>query len=103
MQNFVKQIKAASLFMYKTEDIYKDITEAVKTRFNTSHFELGRPLPKEKNRKVIGLRKDQLSGKIMKEFVGLRAKIVMKTTIMKTKMQKAQKSCHENRTQFSRL
>ena len=32
-----------------------------------------RPLPKEKN-KVIGLLKDELSGKIITELIGLRAK-----------------------------
>ena len=58
----------------KTEDIYKDIAEDVETRFYTSNYELDRPLPKGKNKKVIGLMKDALGGKIMKEFVGLRAK-----------------------------
>ena len=58
----------------KTDDIYKDIAEDVETRFDTSNFEIDRPLPKEKNKKVIGLMKDELCGQIMREFVGLRAK-----------------------------
>ena len=58
----------------KTEDIYKDIVEDVEKRFDTSHYELDRPLPKGRNKKVIGLMKDELRGKTMKEFVGLRAK-----------------------------
>ena len=33
----------------KTDDIYKDFAEDVETRFDTSHYELDRPLPKEKN------------------------------------------------------
>ena len=32
----------------KTENIYKDIEENVETRFDTSNFELERPLPKRK-------------------------------------------------------
>ena len=59
----------------KTEDTYKDIVEDVEIFFNTSNYELNRPLPKEKNKKVIGLMKDELGGKIMKEFVGLKVKI----------------------------
>ena len=58
----------------KANDIYKDIAGDVKTRFDTSHYELERPLPKEKNKKVVGLMKDELGGKIMTKFVGLRAK-----------------------------
>ena len=42
----------------KTDDIYKDIGEDVETRFDTSNDELDRPLPKAKNKKVIGLMKD---------------------------------------------
>ena len=35
----------------KTDDIYKDIAEDVETRFDTSNYELDRPLPKGKNKK----------------------------------------------------
>ena len=58
----------------KTDDIYKDIAENVETRFDTSNYELDRSLSKRKNKKVIVLMKDELGGKIMKEFVGLRTK-----------------------------
>ena len=52
----------------KPEDIYVDIAKYVETRFNTSNDEIERPLPKGKNKKVVGLIKHQLRGKIMKEF-----------------------------------
>ena len=47
----------------KTDDIYKDIAEDVEKRFNTSNYEIDRPLPKGKNKKVVGLMKDKLGGK----------------------------------------
>ena len=34
----------------KTDNIYKDIAEDVETRFDSSNFELDRPLPKGKNK-----------------------------------------------------
>ena len=79
MQNFVENAKLCyidtDIMIFKTDDIYKDIAQDVETRFfDTSNFELGRPLSKGKNEKVIGLMKDELGGQIMKEFVGLRAK-----------------------------
>ena len=60
----------------KTEDFYKDIANDVEKWFDTSNFDKNdkRPLPIGKNKKVIGLFKDELGGKIMIEFVGLRAK-----------------------------
>ena len=60
----------------KTEDFYKDIANDVKKWFDTSNYDESdkRPLPIGKNKKVIGLFKDELGGKIMIEFVGLRAK-----------------------------
>ena len=58
----------------KADEIYKDIAEDVETRFDTSNYELDRPLPKGKTKQVIGLMKDELGRKIMTKFVGLRAK-----------------------------
>ena len=45
----------------KTQDIYSDIAKHVETRLNTSNYKLDRQLCKGKNKKVIGLMKDQLA------------------------------------------
>ena len=58
----------------KTDDIYKDISEVIERRFDTSNNELEKALPKEKSNNVIGVMNDELSGKVIKEFFGLRAK-----------------------------
>ena len=58
----------------KTEDFYKDIANDVEKRFDTSNYEVNRPLPTGKNKKVIGLMKDELGGGIITEFVALRPK-----------------------------
>ena len=58
----------------KTNDFYKDIASDVENRFDTSSYEVNRPLPTGKNKKVIGLMKDELGGKIITEFVTLRPK-----------------------------
>ena len=60
----------------KTKDFYEDIANDVQKWFDTSNCNKNdkRPLPIGKNKKVIGLFKDELGGKIMKEFVGVRAK-----------------------------
>ena len=47
----------------KIEDIYVDIVKDVETRFDTSNYELERPLPKRKDKKVIGVMKDELGEK----------------------------------------
>ena len=52
----------------KTEHIYPDISKYVKTRFDTSNYELDRPIPKGKNKKFIGLVKNELRGKVMTEL-----------------------------------
>ena len=55
----------------KTNDFYKDIASDVENRFDTSNYELNRPLPTGRNKKVIDLMKDELGGKIITEFVTL--------------------------------
>ena len=67
--NFIIHIKAE----YFNEDIAIDVEKW----FDISNYDEKdkRPLPIGKNKNVIGLFKDELGGRIMKEFVGLRAKI----------------------------
>ena len=61
----------------KTEDFYEDIANDVEARFDTSGYSKTdfRSLPIGFNKKVIGLMKDELGGKIMTEFVALRPKL----------------------------
>ena len=56
----------------ETEDFYYDISENVDESFNTSDFTETRPLPMGKNKKVIGLMKDELGGQIMTKFVEIK-------------------------------
>ena len=53
----------------KTEDFYKDIANDVEKRFDTSNYEVNRPLSTGENKKVIGLMKDEIRGKTLTEFV----------------------------------
>ena len=58
----------------KMDDIYIEFAKDVETRLNNFNYELDRSLPKGKGKKVIGVVNDELGGKIMEEFFGLRAK-----------------------------
>ena len=58
----------------KTEDFYKNIANDVEKRFDTSNYKINRLLPTGENKKVVGLMKDELGGKITTEFVALRPK-----------------------------
>ena len=58
----------------KTNDLYRDIANDMESRFDTSNYEVNRPLPTGKKKKIIGLMKDELGGKIFTEFGTLRPK-----------------------------
>ena len=65
------------MYEIETEDFYKDISGDVKDRFDTSDYPENHPsgIPTGINKKVLGKMKDEAAGKIIKEFVGLRAKL----------------------------
>ena len=66
----------------KTNDFYENIASNVENRFDTSNYEVSTSettaepssLARRQNKKVIGLMKDELGGKIITEFVTLRPK-----------------------------
>ena len=58
----------------KTNDFYKDISDDVECKFDTSNYEAKRALAIGKNKKVIGLMKDELGREIITEFIALRLK-----------------------------
>ena len=51
----------------ETEDFYKDIANDIEKRFDTSNYEVDKPLSTGKNKKVIGLMKDELGGRIIQK------------------------------------
>ena len=59
-----------------TEDFFEDISNDVKKWFDTSNYDKNdkRPLPIGKNKKIPGLFKDELGGKIIIEVVAIRPK-----------------------------
>jgi hypothetical protein len=59
----------------KTDDFYADIAADTETRFDTSDYSKDHPLYSSRNKKVIGMFKDEACGKQIEEFVGLRAKL----------------------------
>ena len=59
-----------------TEELFEDVANDVERRFDASNYDQNdkRLLQIGMNKKVIRLFKDELGGKIMKEFCSLRAK-----------------------------
>ena len=75
-----------------TGDFFEDSSNDVESWYDTSNYDENdkRPLPIGKNKKIIGLFKDELGGRIMKEFCSLRAKTY--SYLMKLKNLKEQKN-----------
>ena len=67
----------STMYGIETEDFYKDISSDVKYRFDTSNYPPDHPsgIPSGLNKKVLGMFKDEVNGKVIDEFVGLRAKL----------------------------
>ncbi|XP_065677415.1 uncharacterized protein LOC136092790 [Hydra vulgaris] len=61
-----------------TEDFYVDISNDVKSKFDTSEFDKNHPAIQNgfkvgENKKLLGMFKDELAGRQIKEFIGLRS------------------------------
>ena len=71
------------MYEIRTEDFYEDIKGDVKDRFDTSDYPSNHPsgIPTGCNKKVLGMFKDEAGGKIIDEFVGLRAKLYSYKTL----------------------
>ena len=102
------------IYEIKTNNFYKDISEDVESKFDTSEFDKDHPAIKDfgfkvgKNKKVIGMFKDETGGKQIIEFIGLRSKLysyklhekehkrckgVKKSVVAKTITHKDYKNC----------
>ena len=86
--------------------VYKDIANDVESRFDTSGYPNDglRPLPIGKNKKVIGLMKDELGGEIIKEFISLRPKMYSyRVGSSEPKKCKGIKKCVVKKTKVSKI
>ncbi|XP_065196577.1 uncharacterized protein LOC135828072 [Sycon ciliatum] len=60
---------------FLTDDLYEDMKADLHELYDTSNYPAGHPLRSDRNKKVVGKMKDELGGKLMTEFVGLRSKV----------------------------
>ena len=87
------------IYLIETDDFYMDIADNVESRFDTSGYVSDKPLPVGRNKKVIGLMKDEIGGGIMREFVALRPKMyVYKVGDSEHKRCKGIKKCMVRKT-----
>ena len=65
------------MYEIRTEDFYKDISQDIETKFDTSDYPKDHPsgILTGVNKKVIGMFKDEVAGNQLTHFVGLRPKL----------------------------
>ena len=65
------------MYQIQTEDFYKDISNDVESKFDTSDYPKEHPsgILTGVNKKVIGMFKDEVAGKQISHFIGLRPKL----------------------------
>ena len=65
------------MYQIYTDDFYKDIKHDILSKFDTSDYPPNHPsgIPTGVNKKVIGMFKDEVAGKQITRFVGLRPKL----------------------------
>ena len=79
------------MYEINTDDFYTDISKDIKTKFDTSDYPPDHPsgILKGVNKKVIGMFKDEVAGRQITHFVGLRPKLYS----FKVEGEKANKKC----------
>ena len=82
------------ILQIQRDDYFKDISNDVIEWFDTSNFDKNgnRPLEIGIKKKVIGKFKDELGGKILTEFVALRAKTYAYTQLNNDKLEEHEKA-----------
>ena len=65
------------LYLIHTDDFYRDISHDIETKFDTSDYPPNHPsgIKTGVNKKVIGMFKDEVAGRQISHFVGLRPKL----------------------------
>ena len=100
----------------QTEDIYADMAQNLNDYDTSNNYSPGHPLFSDQNKKVIGKFKDELGGKVMTEFIGIRPKMysfigeesgkkakgVKKSVLQNSITHEDYKKCLLNREVFSR-
>lgn len=69
-----------------TEDIYKEMNPG---EYDTSDYPQDHPLHSAKNKKKLGVMKDELKGEVIESYVGLRSKMYSVNTVNNVEMKKA--------------